>query len=89
MNSILRALREARELTPRYVGIICASVLIAATSLLTPYLTKLATDEVVAQVGGGGRGLGMLVWIAVGLLVVEPGGAALADLLGDQRRPAG
>lgn len=82
MNSILRALREARELTPRYVGIICASVLIAATSLLTPYLTKLATDEVVAQVGGGGRGLGTLVWIAVGLLVVELANTVLSNVGG-------
>ncbi|WP_232550119.1 ABC transporter ATP-binding protein [Propioniciclava soli] len=82
MDSILRALREAHQLTPRYVGIVITSVLIAATALLTPYLTKLATDEVVAQVGGGGRGVSALVWIAAGLLAVELANTLLSNIGG-------
>lgn len=82
MESILRALREARELTPRYIGIVVTSVLIAATALLTPYLTKLATDEVVAQVGGAGARVAPLVWIAVGLLAVELANTLLSNMGG-------
>ena len=98
MDSILRTLTEARELTSRYLGIVATSVLIAATALATPFLTKLATDEVVAQLGGGGGGLVALVWIALGLLLVELTNTVLSNLggyLGDlpnevvhSRRPA-
>ncbi|WP_022910491.1 ABC transporter ATP-binding protein [Aestuariimicrobium kwangyangense] len=71
MRSIAKLLRHVRELTWLYVGIAAASVLIAGTSLLGPFIIKGATDEVVANVQGHGRGVWMILWFAVALLVAE------------------
>ena len=47
MRSISRLLSAARELWPYYLGIALASVAVAGTTLLTPFIIKWATDEVV------------------------------------------
>lgn len=71
MRSIVKLLRHVHELSWLYVGIAIASVLIALTSLLGPFIIRAATDEVVASVQGMGRGVWLIVWFAVALLVAE------------------
>ncbi len=71
MRSIIRLLRVAAELWPYYLGITAASVATAITALLTPFVIKAATDEVVAQTQGHGGGVPALLWLAVVLLIVE------------------
>ena len=71
MRTLLRVLTAARELWPWYAGIIATSVFVAATALATPFIIARATDEVVAQVNGGGGGLTALVVLALALLVAE------------------
>lgn len=71
MRSLGRILSAARELWPYYLGITLAAIAVAVTSLLTPFIIKWATDEVIAQTQGAGRGVQALVWLAVALLAVE------------------
>ncbi|WP_040158329.1 ABC transporter ATP-binding protein [Nigerium massiliense] len=71
MRSLGRIVAAARELWPYYLGITLAAVVVAGTSLLTPFIISAATDEVVAQAQGHGRGLQTLVWLAVGVLAAE------------------
>ena len=71
MRTLLRVLTAARELWPWYAGIIATSVFVAATALATPFIIARATDEVVAQINGGGGGLTALVVLTVALLVAE------------------
>ena len=56
MRTLLRVLSTSRELWPWYAGIIATSVLVAVTALATPFIIARATDEVVAQLNGGGGG---------------------------------
>ncbi|MGJ6979514.1 ABC transporter ATP-binding protein [Aestuariimicrobium soli] len=71
MRSLTKLLRHVDELTWHYIGIAVASILIAVTSLLGPFIIKGATDEVVATVQGQGRGVTTIIWFAVALLVAE------------------
>lgn len=82
MRSIIRLLATARELWPWYLGIVAASVGVAVTSLLTPFLIKAATDEVVAQTQGHGGGVPALVWLALGLFAVELANTLLGNVGG-------
>src|SRR5690606_7221012 len=58
----------AKTLWPLYVGIIAASVLTAATTLLAPFLIAQATQTVVDMATGEGGDVTTLVWLAVALL---------------------
>jgi ATP-binding cassette, subfamily B, bacterial len=71
MRSLIRLLGVARELWPFYLGIALASAATAATTLMTPFIIKAATDEVVAQIQGKGAGVQALLWLAVALFAVE------------------
>src|SRR5665647_673402 len=71
MRSLVRLLSLARELWPYYLGIALAALATAATALLTPFIIKAATDEIVAQIEGHGGGVPVLLWLAVALLLVE------------------
>ncbi len=71
MRSLLRLLHLARELWPYYVGIALAALAIAGTALVTPFIIKAATDEIVLQMQGQGGGAAELLWLAGGLLLVE------------------
>ena len=82
MRSLVRLLGLARELWPYYVGIALAAVATAGTTLLTPFIIKAATDEIVAQTGGRGGGVPALVWLAVALLIAELVGAAVSNVGG-------
>jgi len=82
VRSLIRLLGVARELLPYYVGIAAASVATAALALLTPFIIKGATDEVVAQTQGNGGGVPALIWLAVALLVVELLGTVVSNIGG-------
>ena len=71
MRSLVRLLGVGRELWPYYLGIALASVATAGTALLTPFIIKGATDEIVAQTQGRGGGVPALIWLAAGLFAVE------------------
>lgn len=71
MRSLIRLLGVGRELWPLYLGIALASAATAAANLTTPFIIKAATDEVVAQIQGGGGGVQALLWLAVALFAVE------------------
>lgn len=71
MRSLVRLLTLARELWPFYLGIALAAVATAGTALLTPFIIKGATDEIVSQSQGRGAGVQALVWFAVALLAAE------------------
>lgn len=71
MQSLVRLLGLARELWPYYLGIALAAVATAGTALLTPFIIKAATDEIVSQIRGEGGGVRALLWLAVALLLVE------------------
>ena len=71
MRSLLRLLSLARELWPYYLGITLAALAAAGSALLTPFIIKAATDEIVAQIRGQGGGVPALLWLAVALLLVE------------------
>jgi len=71
MQSLLRLLSLARELWPYYLGITLAALAAAGSALLTPFIIKAATDEIVAQIQARGGGVLVLLWLAVALLLVE------------------
>lgn len=71
MSSLVRLLSLARELWPYYLGIALAALATAGSALLTPFIIKAATDEIVAQIQGQGGGVPVLLWLAVALLLVE------------------
>lgn len=82
MQSLLRLLGLARELWPYYLGIALAAVATAGTALLTPFIIKAATDEIVSQIRGEGGGVRALLWLAVALLLVELVGTAVTNVGG-------
>lgn len=82
MRILWRILTAARELMPWYVGITVASIAVAATSLATPFIIARATDEVVAQIGGGGGGLTALLVLALALLAAELANTVLSNVAG-------
>lgn len=82
MRSLGRLLLEARELSGWYVAIVVGSILSASAALLTPFIIKWATDEVVAQAQGGGRGVGALLWLAAALLATELFAAVIGNVSG-------
>lgn len=82
MRSLVRLLSLARELWPYYLGIAVAALAAAGSALLTPFIIKAATDEIVAQTQGRGGGLPILLWMAVALLVVELVSALVSNIGG-------
>lgn len=82
MQSLLRLLGLARELWPYYLGIALAAVATAGTALLTPFIIKAATDEIVSQIRGEGGGVRALLWLAVALLLVELVSTAVTNVGG-------
>lgn len=82
MQSLLRLLGLARELWPYYLGIALAALATAGTALLTPFIIKAATDEIVSQIRGEGGGVRALLWLAVALLVVELVSTAVTNVGG-------
>lgn len=82
MQSLVRLLGLARELWPYYLGIALAAVATAGTALLTPFIIKAATDEIVSQIRGEGGGVRALLWLAVALLLVELVSTAVTNVGG-------
>lgn len=71
MGIIFRLLTSVRELWGAYIAIVVLAVLTALTGLLTPFLIKMATDEVVAATNGGPQNFSKVLWIAGALLAAD------------------
>ena len=71
MNSLVKVLRHVPELRWYYLGITICSVLMALTSLASPFLLQQATDTVVESLRGKPTSTMVIVWFAVGILVAE------------------
>ena len=82
MRFVTRLLATARELWPHYLAITICSVLGAGVGLVSPFLIKAATDRLVAITSGGPRLITPLIWIAVGLLVVEAARSVISNIAG-------
>ena len=82
MRFITRLLATARELWPYYLAITVCTVLVAVAGLVSPFLLKAATDRLVGIAGGGPREIAPLVWLAVGLLVVEAARSVISNVAG-------
>ncbi|PFG33202.1 ABC transporter ATP-binding protein [Sanguibacter antarcticus] len=82
MRTLLRVLGAARELWPYYAGIVLASVGVAVTGLVTPFVVSAATGYVVAANDGGESGVARVVWFAVALLAAELANTLLSNLGG-------
>ncbi|GAB2487649.1 ABC transporter ATP-binding protein [Luteococcus sediminum] len=82
MGILVKILAAVKELRWYYVGIIVCSVLTAATTLLTPFIVKRATDEVVASLQGAGHGLQVILWLAVALLVADLANTLISNVGG-------
>lgn len=71
MRTLVQVLAAVKELRWYYTGIIICSVLTAATGLVTPFIIKAATDQVVAGLQGHGHSIRGVMWLAVLLLVAD------------------
>ncbi|MEL4357533.1 MULTISPECIES: ABC transporter ATP-binding protein [unclassified Luteococcus] len=82
MRSLVQILAAVKELRWYYTGIIVCSVLTAATGLATPFIIKAATDEVVAGIQGHGRGVAVVIWLAVALLAADLANTLISNVGG-------
>ena len=82
MHSLRKLLGHVGELKWYYVGIACASVLMALTQLASPFLLQGATDHVVSRLKGEPAAITTIVWFAVGILVAELAHALLSNVGG-------
>ncbi len=98
MKSIFRILRSTSVLWPYYLGIIACAVLVAGTTLVTPFIVREATDTIVATLGEDSADTTTtvattVVWFAVALLVaallqtlLENIGGYLGDVMSARMR---
>jgi len=82
VRSIIRILGSARELWPYYAAIVACSLAVAATSLLTPFIIRAATDFVVAAHQGQASGISTVVWLAGALLAADLANTLLSNIGG-------
>ncbi len=82
MRSIIRILGAAKELWPYYGAIVAASLAVAATGLLTPFIIKAATDYVVAAHQGRPSGISTVIWFAAALLAADLANTVLGNIGG-------
>lgn len=93
MRSLIRVLRHVSELKGYYLAITAAGVLIALTSLLSPFIIARATDAVVRAAQGQHVATSLIVGFALALLVanllntvLRNIGGYLGDVLGARMR---
>ncbi|MBI9113766.1 ABC transporter ATP-binding protein [Sanguibacter suaedae] len=82
MRSLARILKVGRDLWPYYVAIVVASVAVAATSLLIPFIIARATDVVVDATQGATGAVTTVMWLAVALLVTDLANTLLTNVGG-------
>ncbi|MGJ0203000.1 ABC transporter transmembrane domain-containing protein [Leucobacter sp. gxy201] len=89
MSSLLRIMRFTRSLTPYYVGIAAAAIVVTLASLTVPFITGRATDVIVSAVsataqGGSAAGgtIRTVVLLAVGLLAASLTSTLLSNVGG-------
>ncbi|QTH59199.1 ABC transporter ATP-binding protein [Corynebacterium hindlerae] len=85
MRSLARILRSTSALWPFYLGVICASVSVAALSLVTPFILRSATNTIVSAVSGEVTPESVtrtIVMLAVALLAAELANTTIHNLGG-------
>lgn len=82
MRSIIRILGVDRDLWPTYAAIVVASLAVAGTGLLTPFIVKAATDHVVGLTQGDASGIATVVWLAAALLAADLANTLLTNVSG-------
>ena len=77
MRLLTRILSSTKNLWPFYVGIIICSVATAAATLVSPFLIRDATDQIVGVISGPGTDDAIstatkaVIWLVVGLLIAD------------------
>lgn len=71
MRSILRIMLSVRELWWLYAAIVLCSLLMAATTLLVPFVLKAAIDYITLVVNGEASGVAPVIWLAALLLALD------------------
>jgi ATP-binding cassette, subfamily B, bacterial len=82
VRSIIRILFVARELWPYYAAIVACSLAVAVTGLLTPFIIKAATDDVVAAHAGQVTRISTVLWLAAALLAADLANTVLTNIGG-------
>ncbi len=82
MRSLVQVLSSARELWKYYVGIVVCSVLVAATSLLMPFIIAKATDLVVTSQHASDHHVRQILWLAVGLFAADLANTIITNIGG-------
>ena len=87
VSSLIRILRSASALWPIYLAIFLSAAVVAALSLVSPFLIREATDQIVGAVDGGvaspWQAVGStLIWLALGLLAAAIANSVISNLGG-------
>ncbi len=84
MKYIWRILRSTSQLWPYYLAVSVFSVILSVMTLMMPFLSGLAIDEIQK---GTSASISYVVWIAVGIFLLDLGGTIFSNIggyLGDQ-----
>lgn len=79
MYILLRVLGYARNLWPYYIGVTIMSILVSLTALAQPFISKAATDVVMASIESGHAQIGQALFWAVVFLVTDVANALLIN----------
>lgn len=71
MKHISRIFLYVRHLWPYYIGVVVLGIVVSALNLAVPFIMKAVTDSIVAGIGNASVDVAPVVWLAVGLLVVD------------------
>lgn len=93
MKSITQILAQARELWPLYLGIVVAAIVTSTTALMSPFIIREATNQIVDMTTKGEGQISSLIWLALALLaimltnsVVSNIGGYMGDLMSTRLR---
>lgn len=82
MYSLRKALGYARQLTPYYIGVTVASVIVALFGIAIPFVLSAATDLMVNTVNGDDPNITAALWLAGALFLLDAGGTIVRNLGG-------
>ena len=85
MNSILRITRSASALWPYYLGVLLAATVTAVLALISPFLTRHATDTIVEALqtdAPAGDALRTVLLLAVALFLADAANALFRNIGG-------
>ena len=85
MNSILRITRSASALWPYYLGVLLTATITAVVALVSPFLTREATDTIVGALQNDaplGDALRTVLLLAVALFLADAANALFRNIGG-------